>query len=185
MIWESSYWKEPLTEAASVVKRVAKSIELTDDQLGMVEYKVLTGFFSIRKLLEAGTKLSPENHKYRVSLRRAPILGGADNPERLPDKLNRHRIDEFYDFSRTHEVNTALGYLANQFVHSYVLGFWSEGQAGWSFLVASDKDKSKFCNIVRFSDIAHVFEVIGTDYPEEMVLVRDHNGDWIQPSLDG
>lgn len=186
MIWESNYWKEPLIDAAGVIKRLSQKSDLTDHQLGMLEYKVLTGFFSVRKLIEAGTKLSPQTHNFRASIRRAVILvlGAADDPKRLPDKLNWHRIDEFYDFFRTHEVKTDLGYLSNQFVHSYILGFWNEAPRGWSILVASDKDKSKFCNIVRMVDISRVFELVGADYPAEMVLVRGRNGDWVQPSLE-
>ena len=183
MIWESAYWKEPLLEAARVILSLSQATKLTDDQIGLIEYKVLTGFFSVRKLLEAGTKLSIETSTYAVSFKRAAILHEAKNSGRTPDKFTRHQIDLFYDFSRTHETITSLGYLANQFVHSYILEIRYQRSTGWSFLVSSDKDKSKFCNIVQLSDIASIFEIVGSDNPSSLELMRGKDGDWIQTDI--
>ncbi len=56
MIWESSYWKEPLLENAERLKQL--SVSSVDDEADFVviEKDIFLGFYTIRKLMDTAKK---------------------------------------------------------------------------------------------------------------------------------
>lgn len=178
MIWESRYWKYPLLEAAEVIEAAIAGPLPDEDELGCLEYLIMTGFFSIRKLIEAQTKVSEATEHLFVELTRYAIYGTEDQRARRPNLMNRHQVDQLYDFAKSHVVNKGISYVSNQFVHSYIFNFEiDENSKLHGVLLASDKDKDKFCNLVTLADIAEVFVAFGTDCLSELHMQRDENGE--------
>jgi len=58
MIWESWYWKQPLLEVAERLESFRASNDLSEDQIAQVERGIFIGFYSVRKLFEASTKIT-------------------------------------------------------------------------------------------------------------------------------
>lgn len=179
MIWESRYWKQPLLVAS---KRTASIIEVSDpndDLLGELEHLLMTGFFSVRKLFEAGTKLSSSSMELKYKLNRFPIRAEKMEHGPFPDKMNYHHLDRFYDFDKPNLVEKDLGYVCNQFIHSFVFAFMFDDDAKVeSVCVASDKDKNKFCNVFQISDALQIFKTVGNDYPSKLKMQRGKGGEW-------
>ncbi|MFC4214071.1 hypothetical protein ACFP4H_21155 [Pseudophaeobacter arcticus] len=151
----------------------------SDDHLGELEHVLMTGFFSIRKLMEARTKLSSTNMKRRCKVRRYPIRSEIKETGPFPDLMNYHQLDKFYDFSKGSIIAKDLSYVCNQFIHSFVFSFMlnERGQVE-SVILSSDKEKKKFCHTICLSDAIEVFRLIGADYPSDVRMRRNENGEW-------
>lgn len=94
----------------------------------------------IRKLIES-VKLSIEVQARLVEVASASLRSG-----RIPDVLNAHRVEEFYDLTAPRVTHVSLIRLCHSIVHSYVLipRFTYSGVTGLrleDFLLASDRDR--------------------------------------------
>ena len=93
MIGESSYWKEPLLRTTKRLRRFKTATsELTERQLANIERDIFIGFFSVRKLFGASTKVTDATRLLKVQLLWYPNLSEVN-------WRNNHRIDELYDFN--------------------------------------------------------------------------------------
>ena len=73
MIWESCYWKDPLLDLVTQIELWESDAALTEGDYAEIERRLMIGFYSIRKLVEAG-KLSDSVATEQLSCRSFPNL---------------------------------------------------------------------------------------------------------------
>lgn len=137
----------------------------------------------VRKLIEAG-KLSLEVQSRPIDVMSAPLVSA-----RVPDVLNLHRADEFYDLESAQPFHIPLVKLCHSIVHSYVLlpTFAYSGPSGLQlhdFLLASDRgrrERAYFVNWSRF--VSTVVEPVVSDEVIEVRHLRTGQGDELRMPL--
>jgi len=137
-----------------------------------VEKELFIGFYAIRKLLET-FKVSDSTRAMTFDLQWSPCLKSVDY-------LNAHRIDELFDLKETATETRDIGFLCNQFVHSYIF-VPAEGEQGEiaGFYVTSDKSRHEKLYFVALSQVLSAFHTVGHDYPTKMNLKRNRKtGQW-------
>jgi hypothetical protein len=179
MIYESRYWKEPLLKSANIIDATAKIAEASDDQLGLLEYHIMTGFYSIRKLIEAETKISQKSQSLVCKTKRYPLKECHKQEQRYPDRVFNKDLSYFYDFEKASDPNGEISYICNQIVHSFIFLFSiDDRQRTNGVFYCSDFDRKKHCNYISLSEISDVFQTIGSDYPSMVIMGRNGSGDW-------
>ncbi|PKP93703.1 MAG: hypothetical protein CVT75_05765 [Alphaproteobacteria bacterium HGW-Alphaproteobacteria-14] len=58
MVWESWYWKQRLKSHAAEIELISEQPDASKLDISNLEISLFTGFFLVRKLMEAKTKLS-------------------------------------------------------------------------------------------------------------------------------
>lgn len=174
MIWESQPWKDGLLADADTVE----SLHLNDEASGVAFEKAifLTGF-AVRKLLEA-KKLTDRVSDVDVKCTKYPLLDAA----RVPDLMNWHRLDEFYDFTKPRKATVKLAFFSNQLIHSFIFSTAvnsEEDTRAAGFFVATDFDRAKFLYHYDISDTAKVMRLVGRDHVVYSEQVRNEKGDWV------
>jgi hypothetical protein len=168
MITESRYWKEPLLSGASVIRKLMDKENITDAQFARIEREIFIGFYSVRKLLEAVGKVSPETRELKVSLTRYDKRH--DQPP--VDWYNRSEFWELYGLEDPKPEQRDLLYVAHRMVHSFVF-ILSGNDDGHGAFFTSDRDKDARLNFITTDEIVRVFSVVGTDYPSGFNAWRD------------
>lgn len=164
MIYESSYWKEPLLEAATWLRRVRLGENVRETTLVKIEKELFVGFYSIRKLLET-LKVSGSTKKKKFDL--------VWYPNKKPvDWLNHHFVEEHYDLAKSNQESRDIGYICNLFIHSYVFTLVGENKLEGVY-VASDRTKNQKAYYVPIEVILSAFRLVGRDYPSQVVLTRN------------
>lgn len=136
MIWDSSPWKAELARMGLNLRRRRGQKRWRESSLALVEREVMVGFYMIRKLMEA-KKLSDQFTARPVSLQLHRRTG------RVPDLLNWHHLDRFFDFDKSEQVQRTLKFLCDQVVHSFVFMVATADSGGLNgFFVASDRARS-------------------------------------------
>jgi hypothetical protein len=129
MIWESSFWKEPLLGSANWLRKVRLTDRTTEKTFVRMEKELFLGFYSIRKLLDA-KKVSTATETITFEMTWYP------NTKHV-DYLNRQRIDELYDLNKANTETRDLRFLCNQFIHSYVFSPVVDSQRIKGFYLSS------------------------------------------------
>jgi hypothetical protein len=168
MITESYYWKKPLLTGAAIIRKYMDRENITDGQFARIEREIFIGFYSIRKLLEATGKVSPETRDMKVGLKWHPKR--SDKP--LVDWYNRSEFWELYDLEDPKSEQRDLIYVANQMVHSFIF-ILSGDDDGHGAFFTSDRDKKARLNFISTDEIVRVFETVGNDYPAGFNAWRD------------
>lgn len=161
MIWESSYWKEPLLASAQWLSRVRLSEKTSDKTYVRIEKAVFLGFYSIRKLLDS-RKLSDVTTLLSFKLEW--------HPNRIQvNQFNWQKLEKLYDTNVLRAETRDIRFLSNLFIHSYIfLTVEGDGRLK-GFFVSSDRDRNKK---VYFVDLRHVltaFRTVGRDYPVDVM----------------
>lgn len=145
-----------------------------------IERDVMASAYSVRKLLEAH-KLSDSLAQSVVPVEAYPLIG------RVPDYMNWHRLDEFYDFSRGQTCRLTITQLCNQFIHSFVWMIESEepqtdGEVATpgllGCLVASDMKRDRCVYRVGVDSLIDLFRSVGTEEVVASTMTRDASGKW-------
>ncbi|WP_152484018.1 hypothetical protein [Halomonas sp. THAF5a] len=164
MIYESSYWKEPLLKAATWLRRVRLGENIRESTLVQVEEELFIGFYSVRKLLET-VKVSDSTKKERFEL--------IWHPNKKPvDWLNHHIVEDHYDLAKSNQEFRDIGFVCNLFIHSYVFSLVGENKIEGVF-VASDKTKNQKVYYVPIEVVLSVFRLVGRDYPSRVEFTRN------------
>lgn len=165
MIQESRYWKVPLLRSANWLERLRFDEGSEERALVRVERELFIGFYSIRKLLET-FKLSASTKSLVFHLKWSPCI-------KMVDYFNAHRIDELFDLNTIQSEDRDLGFLCNQFIHSYVfVPVRHEGGALAGVYVCSDRTRHEKLYFVELGQAIHAFRTVGKDYPREQHLRR-------------
>lgn len=164
MIYESSYWKEPLLKAATWLRRVRLGENVRETTLVKIEKELFVGFYSIRKLLET-VKVSDSTKKKKFDL--------VWHPNKMPvDWLNHHIVEEHYDLTKSNQESRDIGFICNLFIHSYVFTLVGENKLEGVY-VASDRTKNQKVYYVPIEVVLSAFRLVGRDYPSRLVLTRN------------
>jgi len=183
MIAESYYWKKELLKLADkLTKRTKSKRWWTESQHGSFEKEVMIGFYIIRKLIEAKTKLSNSLVASKLDGRKY------HNISKRVTWRNNHRFHECYDFENPKSCKFDLVFLCNQFVHSYIFSptFDCEDENINRSLTLgaihffSDDKRNNWLFEVRIEVIIRIFKDIGNDYPSSSRQYYDpRKEDWI------
>jgi len=168
MITESSYWKKPLLTGARFIRKYMGEENITDAQFARLEREIFIGFYTVRKMLEATGKVSPETRNLQVSLK----CYSKRNGQPSVDWYNRSELWELYDLENGRSEERDLLYVAHQMVHSFIFAL-SENDDGHGAFFTSDRDKKTRLSFITTNEIASIFELVGNDYPSEFNAWRD------------
>ena len=159
MIRDSNYWKRHLWDIAQDLSNRSDQRVWRDASLAKLELGIMTGFYIIRKLIEA-RKVGDSVPKKEILLGYHPATG-----ERITYR-SAHRIDRLFDFSRTRHQRRQLRYVCNQIVHSYIFTPLLAESGGWAGVVfASDRDKRRGAYWLDAEDVVQIFEDVALDDP--------------------
>lgn len=159
MIWESAYWKDDLQRLTRILKQKRHQKIWRESSEAIVEKTVMTGFYIIRKLMEA-KKLSDTIVYQKIPVRSHQHRG---KPVTL---MNWHHIDRHYDLEHRCLTQRTLTWLCNQMIHSYVfIVSVDDNNALDGLFFVSDKDRNKAVHYLSVEKIIGVFETVGTNYP--------------------
>ena len=160
MIWESAPWKDDLLQRGEDLRRRMDQRRWPEASFVRLEQGLMLGFYSIRKLIEAG-KLSDSVAGQSVRLSRF-----ANVPGKRVTRLNWHRLEDLYDLSDSSWDSRRLGFICNQFIHSYVFAISQDESGGFGgVFFASDQQRHKGLFFIAADQIVDVFESVGRDYP--------------------
>ncbi len=107
-------WKSKLNRISTELSKLIKGqVNWTSDQLIDLEEDLIIGFYIIRKLID-GNQLTNELVSTRLLAKRYPNLASDVNI------LNIHLLHRHYDFQKPKEQKLTIGFLINQFIHSYI-----------------------------------------------------------------
>lgn len=137
----------------------------------------------VRRLIDAA-KLSIEVQGCPIEILHAPLLA-----TRIPDALNYHRVDDFYNLQAAISTQVPLVSLCHAIVHSYVLvprfaysamdGLRLEG-----FFLASDRSRRQGVYVVQWRHfVAEVVRPVVNDDVCSLVSFRTGQGDEIRIPL--
>lgn len=171
MIWESSFWKEPLLSSANWLRKVRLTERTTERTVVRIEKEVFLGFYSIRKLLDA-KKVSTATESIMFKVTWYPNIEHVDH-------LNWHKIGELYDLNKSNTETRDLRFLCNQFIHSYVFSPVIHNGSIEGFYVSSDVKRNKRLYFVELGLVLKLFRTVGRDYPSKVTMVRNpKTKDW-------
>lgn len=158
MIWESSYWKDPLLESAKRLKAFVSQPHFNETELVQIEKDIFIGFYSVRKLMDTEKiKDSTRDGKYQ--------LEWYPNKEQV-NLCNGHRMDKLYNFAQVFQETRSLKFICDQFVHSFIFTIEHNAEGGLSgFYFCSDKEKNKRIYYLPLETVIEIYELVGNDYP--------------------
>ena len=182
MVWESWYWKLRLKGLVTEIEILSEQPDCSDLDTSNLEIAIFTGFFLVRKLVEAKTKLSGKTENQSVKCRTS-----SKRPEapRL-DVMNRFSTHELYDLESFRSANCSLHTTCNIFMHSVFL--WMvydvDGMIDGEGLVTgvhltSDYESERSIYWFEINEILRVFKSVIDDAFAEFSMHRDpSSGEW-------
>jgi hypothetical protein len=178
MIWDSQYWKNDLLRSAKRLRWKKRYRRWTEKRLAKLEQQLMLGFYSIRKLAEAG-KLSDSIVKQDIKIPAAPWRG------RPVHQFNWDKYPELYDLNATTLVSKDLIYLSNQVIHSFVfvIETHENGQLD-CFFIASDRTRQKELLCLSVDQVIQLFEQVGANYPSRGLNTWDDKSGKYQVSQE-
>lgn len=149
MIWESHPWRAELCRIAERLGDLRAYLDWEDEDLAFeIERDVMVGAYAIRKLIEA-QKVAQSTLSRTVEAETFALKGD------VPDLMNWHHLDRFYDFETPTDVQVGPVDLCNQLIHSFIFMRESDREGGndgtaglRGFFVASDRVRS--AHLYRF-----------------------------------
>jgi len=182
MVWESWYWKLRLKALIAEIETLSEQPDCSDLDTSNLEIAIFTGFFLIRKLVEATTKLSESTENQSVKCQRSSKR--PDTP-RL-DVMNRFDTYKLYDLDSFKNSSCSLRVTCNIFMHSVFLWmvYDDEGIIDGQGLVTgvhltSDFESEKAIYWFQLDEILRVFRSVVEDEFTEFSMHRDpQSGEW-------
>ena len=167
MLYESSYWKEPLIDSAKLFDEYKSYAELDEQSLVRIEKDIFVGFYSIRKLLDT-IKVTDELKTKKYTLQWHKHLGTDVT------FINNHKIDELYDLGAPNKENRDLWFIASRLIHSYIFSICESENGGFlGVYFTSDSDKNKKLYYLSVDEIIAIFEEVGNNYVTEFSWKKD------------
>ncbi|HYD39450.1 MAG TPA: hypothetical protein VEB43_01360 [Anaeromyxobacter sp.] len=121
------------------------------------------GAFVVRRLADSH-KLSDATVSMLLRVGQMPTTG---KPVTL---INNHRLDEWFDFSRSRRCQQPLPFLCNQAIHSYVFGVYTDraGKRLAGVYIASDYQRNRALFAVPLAELERAFRRASNDYPTNL-----------------
>jgi hypothetical protein len=138
MIDDAIPWKQDLARVADRLERKTNQIRWTDRTCYLIERDFLVSAYAIRKLLQSD-KVSNDIARQNFPVTRYASTGY------LPDCMFEYELSPHYDLSNPEQWTVNLGFLCNQFIHSFVLLFSCDQETGIfsEIYVASENEIGK------------------------------------------
>ena len=174
MIWESHPWKRALRADVHRLDRL-RDHRNSESKLASIERTLFTAGFSIRKLMEAD-KLTDRTAALRLKALKYPRLS-----EKVPDRMNWHRLDEFYSFDSAEPEEIPLRRVCNLLVHSFAFSIMDEddGSAMAGILVNTDRDRAKCVHQLMYEELRLAFLRVADDHVVASRWQRKPNGQFV------
>ena len=140
--------------------------DLSEEQLVQVERDIFIGFYSVRKLFEAATKVTDATKAMKVQV--------VSHPNRkLVTWRNNHKIDELYDLSISTPESRNVVFICGRIIHSFIFCpcLNEHGLAGIFF--TSDIDRQSKIYYLDIDEVITIFERVGNDYPSHIEWQQD------------
>jgi hypothetical protein len=179
------YWRRDLYRAAAEVRRKAGQKVWREASLAVLEIKLMTGCYFVRRLKES-SKIP--DALWTGPIRCVQVLPreGA-RPHRFRPPIDFLDAIELFDFGGCTTATVSINLFVNQFIHSEVLIFLGpddpsieEGIA----IVASDSGRRKRLLCFWLRDIADFFERVALTEPTEWQSVWDWKSESYLRSVD-
>lgn len=179
MIWESHPWRAELCRVADGLGDLREGLDWEDEDLAFaIERDVMVSAYAIRKLIEA-QKVAKSTLDRHVSAETFALK------DRVPDLMNWHHLDRFYDFESPKEVAVAPVDVCNQLIHSFIFVRESDAEvpdhdtAGLrGFFVASDRARSAQLYRFDIDDLIALLVRVGNEEVVSTRMTRDAQGQW-------
>ena len=133
MIWESSYWKEPLLKTATWLRRMRLKARSGEAILVKLEKERMIGFYSVRKLLD--NLMVSDQLKERLF----QVTWYAN--QRPVDFLNWHQIDRLFDLEKPQSELRDIEFICDRLIHSFVFVPDFDDERLRGVFVATDTDR--------------------------------------------
>lgn len=176
MVWESWYWKQRLKQLADEIELISNESDASTLDISNLEISIFSGFFLVRKLIEAQTKLSLPTENQNVRCRSSSKIPKTPRV----DIMTRFDWDELYDLKAFRDENLPLQKLCNIFMHSIFLWMVCDEQAAefergaiTGVHVTSDYEKEKSVYWVEISEILRLFRSVVDDEQDVVSFTRD------------
>ena len=187
MVWESWYWKLRLKGIASEIETLSDQPDASELDISNLEIAIFTGFFLIRKLIEAQTKLSQKTANQSVKCLISQKL--PDKP--LVDIMNRFDVHKLYDLDGFQRRTVALQKICNVFIHSVFLwmvydteAFPEDQGVVTGVHLTSGYDKEKAIYWIEVSEILRVFQSVINDEHNSLEMFRDPDNNEMKVKKD-
>jgi hypothetical protein len=168
MISESRYWKRPLLAMAKRLRQLRQPGFWSDRQLVQIEKDVFIGFYSIRKLFEAPTKITDATKRVSVSL-----TWHANRGTPVPWQTS-DRIHDYYELEAAKDEVRPIVYVANLIIHSFIFMPALNDKGGLkNIFFTSDRDKDSKLYLIQTDELVRVFELVGNDSPRQVRVHKD------------
>lgn len=165
---ESRFWKEHLRKYVRSLKRSNRPSRWSERALCNFERDLIVHFFSVRKLIELH-KVSSRTRNHQVTVFLCASKG-------VPvTRLNRIDMWDLYQFEKQVEKKRSLFFIANQFIHSYLIVPYKDEVRKWDgVFVCSDFERNNAIYRVPLSEIQKALLIASEDRPTRMVMKYDH-----------
>jgi len=179
VIWESHPWHGELCRVAEQFEHWSRSVDWDDEVAFKFERDVMVSAYALRKLLEA-RKLTDTTVSTRLRVEAFPLL------DHIPDLMNWHRLEGFYDFRHVQSEDLTLVRLCNQLIHSFI--FMPETTAAdddrgesnclAGFCVASDRVRASKLYRIQIGPIIRLLRSVGEEEVISTQMIRDKSDHW-------
>ena len=170
MVWESYYWKQRLRVLILEIEAISEEDEASPLDISNLEIAIFTGFFLVRKLVEAQTKLSSKVENQNIRCQTA--LKKNNTP--LVDIMNRFDVGDLYDLETLQASGISLKKACNIFIHSVFLWMsYDESGIVAGVLVTSSYEKDKTVYLIGIPEIIGVFRSVSRDDLSDLQMYRD------------
>lgn len=177
MSFESYYWRKSLKRDLSFIeKKLGISVsnfesEKIDEFYSLVEIKLFTIAYSVRKLLDA--------RKFPDVINKKEIIVTA-YPRNKNEKFRIFIGDseKLYEFNLGKKTKLRLRYICNQFVHSFIFQIYRNYHNKLRYLYfTSDASKDKYLYSVELKNFIKAIRSIVDIYPTESHTTYDKYSD--------
>ena len=164
---ESCYWKDDLERSLCKLLKWQKQRRWSDRSICLFEKEIIITFFQIRKLIEAH-KLTDRCRIQNLTAIRYNHIG------HRVDVSNRWPIEELYALSHGKKSNLLLAFVANQIIHSFIIGtvFLEEGTPE-GIMVSSDFRRNDYLYHFSLSELLRAIREVVTDDIVHLEMRRD------------
>jgi hypothetical protein len=137
-----------------------------------LERDVMLGAYTVRKLIEARTKVPHSVRDQQVMVDVVPAIVHHDGA--TADLMNWTHIERWFDFAKRRPGTLTVRQFCNQVVHSwFFLPVFDEvTRCLTSILVSSDWDRAHSLYVVATDSLVSVFRSVGEHEPSALILTR-------------
>jgi len=170
MVWESWFLKRELTQTASSLRRRKGQRRWREESFLKVQWDIFLAAYAIRKLIEAGTKLSDEVESHEVPCKLFPLALPLEKKKR---RCWRHIFEkEAYNLDLGSPTFVPLRNFCNLFIHSTTFFLELSEAGGLKGLYVTTDQQIKFLYYFDIDDIITTLELVASDEIVEMVYKK-------------